>query len=283
MRPFDYVEPETLDEALEILAGDPDDTLVMAGGTSLVILMKQDLVRPERVLGLRRIAELREIAVSDAGVALGALATLGGLARSQRVRGHVAALASTFAAVATVRIREQATLGGNLAHADPAQDPPVTLLALDGVAVARSRFAERRIPLDALFTDLFETSLERGELLLRVELPPLPKGARATYKKFLPATLDDYATISVAAVVATDANGACTHARIALGGAGPVPLRAHEAERSLAGRRLDDAAVREAAALAAAATDPIDDLRGSAAYKRAMAEVWTERALREVA
>ena len=283
MRPFDYLEPETLDEALEILAGDPDDTLVMAGGTSLVILMKQDLVRPERVLGLRRIAELREIAVSDAGVALGALATLGALARSQRVRGHAAALASTFAAVATVRIREQATLGGNLAHADPAQDPPVTLLALDGVAVAKSRFAERRIPLDALFTDLFETSLERGELLLRVELPPLPKGARATYKKFLPATLDDYATISVAAVVATDANGACTHARIALGGAGPVPLRAHEAERSLAGRRLDDAAVREAAALAAAATDPIDDLRGSAAYKRAMAEVWTERALREVA
>src|SRR5438034_2515611 len=205
------------------------------------------------------------------------------LARSQRVRGHAAALASTFAAVATVRIREQATLGGNLAHADPAQDPPVTLLALDGVAVARSRFSERRIPLDALFTDLFETSLERGELLLRVELPPLPTGARATYKKFLPATLDDYATISVAAVVAIDANASVTHARIALGGAGPVPLRARDAERSLAGRRLDDAAIREAAALAAAATDPIDDLRGSAAYKRAMAEVWTERALLEVA
>src|SRR5207249_2076362 len=140
------------------------------------------------------------------------------------------ALESTFAAVATVRIREQATLGGNLAHADPAQDPPVTLLALDGVAVAKSRFAERRIPLDGLFTDLFETSLERGELLLRVELPPLPKGARATYKKFLPATLDDYATISVAAVIATDANASVTHARIALGGAGPVPLRARDAE-----------------------------------------------------
>src|SRR5437763_11042473 len=245
MRAFDYVEPETLDEALEILAGDPDDTLVMAGGTSLVILMKQDLVRPERVLGLRRIAELRDIGPTDEGLSLGALATHGALARSQAVRDHAAALSATFAAVATVRIREQATLGGNLAHADPAQDPPVTLLALDGVAVAKSRFAERRIPLDGLFTDLFETSLERGELLLRVELPPLPKGARATYKKFLPATLDDYATVSVAAVVATDANGACTHARIALGGAGPVPLRAHEAERSLAGRRLDDAAVRE--------------------------------------
>ena len=111
----------------------------------------------------------------------------------------------------------------------------------------------------------------------------MPDGARAAYKKFLPATLDDYATVSVAAVVATDASGACTHARIALGGAGPVPLRAHDAERALMGRRVDDAAIREAAALAAAATDPIADLRGSAEYKRAMAAVWTERALREVA
>jgi carbon-monoxide dehydrogenase medium subunit len=283
MRPFEYVEPETLEEALEILAGDPDDTLVMAGGTSLVILMKQDLVRPARVLGLRRIAQLREVGAIGGTLALGALATHGVLARSEAVRRHTPALASTFAAVATVRIREQATLGGNLAHADPAQDPPVTLLALDGVAIARSRFGERRIPLDTLFADIFETSLEPGELLLRVELPALPAGARATYKKFLPATLDDYATVSVAAVVATDAAGACTHARIALGGAGPVPLRAREAERSLVGRRLDDAAIHEAAALAAAATDPIDDLRGSAEYKRAMAGVWTERALREVA
>lgn len=283
MRPFDYVEPETLDEALALLADDPDDTLVMAGGTSLVILMKQDLVRPARVLGLRRIAPLRAIGAAGGGLALGALATHGALARSQAVRAHAAALASTFAAVATVRIREQATLGGNLAHADPAQDPPVTLLALEGVAVAKSRFGERRIPLGALFTDFFETSLEPGELLVRVEVPALPAGARAIYKKFLPATRDDYATVSVAAVVATDDAGACTHARIALGGAGPVPLRVHEAERSLSGRRLDDHAIREAAALAAAATDPIDDLRGSAEYKRAMAGVWTERALREVA
>jgi carbon-monoxide dehydrogenase medium subunit len=283
MRPFDYVEPETLEEALEILAADPDDTVVMAGGTSLVILMKQDLVRPARVLGLRRLGELREIGPTEEGLGLGAMATHGALARSRPVRGHAAALAATFAAVATVRIREQATLGGNLAHADPAQDPPVTLLALDGVALARSRFGERRIPLEALFADLFETSLEPGELLLRVEIPPLPAGAHATYKKFLPGTLDDYATVSVAAVVATDAAGVCTHARIALGGVAPVPLRAREAERSLLGRKIDDAAIREAAVLAAAATDPIEDLRGSADYKRAMAAIWTERALREVA
>jgi carbon-monoxide dehydrogenase medium subunit len=283
VRPFDYLEPETLDEALALLAEDPDDTLVMAGGTALVILMKQDLVRPARVLGLRRIAQLRAIDASQEGLRLGALATHGGLARSREVRAHAPALASTFAAVATVRIREQATLGGNLAHADPAQDPPVTLLALDAVAIAMSKTRARRIPLDALFVDLFETSLEPDELVLRVELPPLPAGVRVTYKKFLPGTRDDYATVSVAAAIATDASGACTHARIAIGGAGPVPLRAREAERALVGGRMEGSVIREAAGLAAAATDPIDDLRGSAEYKRAMAGVWTERALREVA
>jgi carbon-monoxide dehydrogenase medium subunit len=282
VRPFDYIEPETLDEALALLAEDPEDTLAMAGGTALVILMKQDLIRPRRVIGLRRIAPLRAIDAID-GLRLGALATHGALARSPLVRAHAAALASTFAAVATVRIREQATIGGNLAHADPAQDPPVTLLALDAEALVVSKTRARRVPLDALFVDLFETSLEPEEILLRVDLPPLPPGARATYKKFLPGTWDDYATVSVATVVATDATGTCTHARIALGGAGPVPMRARDAERSLIGRHLDDTAIREAAALAAAATDPIEDLRGSAEYKRAMAGVWTERALREVA
>lgn len=282
MRPFDYVEPETLDEALALLAEAPDDTLVMAGGTSLVILMKQDLVRPARVIGLRKLAQLRVIG-SGAGLSLGALATHGALARSGDVRAFAPALAATFASVATVRIREQATVGGNLVHADPAQDPPVTLLALDATAVAMSKVRARHIPLDTLFVDVFETSLEPDELLLRIDLPPLPAGARVTYKKFLPNTLDDYATVSVAAVVATDAGGRCTHARIALGGAGPVPLRARDAERSLVGHRLDGRSIKEAAALAAAATDPIADLRGSAAYKRAMAAVWTERALREVA
>lgn len=282
MRPFEYLEPDTLDEALALLAADADDTHVMAGGTSLVILMKQDLVRPARIIGLRRLDELRAIDV-DGGLRLGALATHAALARSDAVRAHAAALASTFGSVATVRIREQATLGGNLAHADPAQDPPVTLLALDATVVARSASGTRRIPLDEFFVDVFETALAPGELLLRVELPPLPTGARATYRKFLANTVDDYATVSVAAVVASDAAGRCTHARVAVGGAGPVAFRATAAERSLVGRRIDDASIGEAAALAAEAAEPLADLRGSAEYKRAMTAVWTARALRDVA
>lgn len=283
MRPFEYLEPATVEEALALLAAGGPDTMLMAGGTSVVILMKQELVRPERVVGLRRLAELRTIGGGDDDLRIGALATHGAIARAAAVRAHAPVLGATCAAVATVRIREQATLGGNLAHADPAQDPPVTLLALDAEAVVASATGIRRIALADLFIDVFETSLRSDELLLRVEVPRLPAGARATYKKFLPNTQDDYATISVAAVVATGPDGACTHARIALGAAGPVPIRAQDAERALIGRQLNDAAILEAAALAAAATEPFDDLRGTADYKRAMAEVWTARALREVA
>ncbi len=283
MNGFDYVEPASLDEALEAVARDGDDAIVMAGGTAVVLLLKQDLIRPARVLALRRLDALRGIA-SDGTLRIGALETHAAIARSRSVHELAPALAATFASVATVRIREQATVGGNLAHADPAQDPPVTLLALDAViVVASSARGERRIPIAELFVDLFETSLEPDELVLRVEIPPLPDGARATYKKFLPRSADDYATVSVAAVLARDASGRCTHARIALGAAGPVPLRARDAERSLEGHVVDDSAIHQAGALAAAETDPIEDLRGGADYKRAMAAVWTERALREVA
>ena len=283
MNGFDYVEPASLGEALEAVARDGDNAIVMAGGTAVVLLLKQDLIRPARVLALRRLDALRGIA-SDGTLRIGALETHAAIARSRPVHEHAPALAATFASVATVRIREQATVGGNLAHADPAQDPPVTLLALDAViVVASSARGERRIPIAELFVDLFETSLEPDELVLRVEIPPLPDGARATYKKFLPRSADDYATVSVAAVLARDASGRCTHARIALGAAGPVPLRARDAERSLEGHVVDDSAIHQAGALAAAETDPIEDLRGGADYKRAMAAVWTERALREVA
>src|SRR5438067_12201991 len=216
MRPFEYVEPETLEEALEILAGDPDDTLVMAGGTSHVILMKQALVRPERVLGLRRIAELRDIGPTDEGLSLGALATHGALARSQAVRDHAAALAATFAAVATVRVRNQATLGGNLAHADPAQDPPPMLIALGAEVVATSAAGERTIPVDDLFVDVFTTSLRADEILTAVRCPALAPGTRATYLKFLPRTADDYATVSVAATLRLADDGHVADVRVAL-------------------------------------------------------------------
>jgi carbon-monoxide dehydrogenase medium subunit len=284
MRPYALHQPESLDEALDLLAahGD-DDTHLIAGGTSMVLLMTMGLVQPERVIALRKIPDLHGISTTDdGGLTIGALATHRQLELSPDVRAYAPALSDTFAQVATVRIRNQATLGGNLAHADPAQDPPPMLIALDATVTLRSQAGGRTLPAEDLFVDYLTTQLQPGEVLTAVHLPPLAPGTRATYLKFLPRTHDDYATVSVAAVLRLDGDGRCEHARIALGGAAGVPLRARVVEDSLVGEQLTDARIAEAAALVDGIVDPPDDARGSAAYKRKMARVWTERALRSL-
>jgi carbon-monoxide dehydrogenase medium subunit len=247
-------------------------------------MMDNGLIRPGHIVGLRGITALRGIEQGTNGrLTLRALATHRDAERSPLVRSHCPALAEAFARVATVRIRNQATVGGNLAHADPAQDPPPMLLALDGEVDIVSLSGRRTVPLDgSFFRGMFETVVADGELLTAIHVPPLPDGARATYVKFLPRTVDDYATVAVAAVLARDDDGRCTHVRIALGAAGPVAFRAHAAERALAGRPVDERAIADAADLAAEASDPIADLRGSVAYKRQMVRVWTARALRSL-
>jgi carbon-monoxide dehydrogenase medium subunit len=280
VRTFDYHEPGTLEEALDLLQRHGDDAHLMAGGTAMVLLMAQGLAQPDHVIGLRRLQALRGIhRRPDGGVEIGATATHAEAERSPELAAHCPALARAFGEVATVRIRNQATVGGNLAHADPAQDPPPMLLALDAEVVAASPRGQRRIPLHELFVGFFQTSLEPDEIVTAISLPPPEQRAGAAYLKFLPRTQDDYATVSVAAWLLPDGGG-CARARIALGAAGAVPLRARRAEELLTGRRVDDETIAEAAALVREEVDPIDDARGSAAYKREMARVWTERALR---
>ena len=284
MSPYALHQPASLAEALDLLAAHADeDTHVIAGGTSMVLLMNMGLVQPEHVIALRKIPELNGITPEgDGGLRIGALATHRQLELSLEVRAYAPALSETFAQVATVRIRNQATLGGNLVHADPAQDPPPMLIALDASVTLRSRTGERTLPAEELFVDYLTTRLQPGELLTAVHLPPLAPGTRAAYLKFLPRTHDDYATVSVAAAIRLDGDGRCEHARVALGGAASVPLRARVVEDALVGEQLTDARIAEAAALVDGIVDPSDDARGSAAYKRRMARVWTERALRSL-
>lgn len=271
---FELHTAGTVDDAVALLARFGEDATVLAGGTAFALLWKQGLIRPAHVVDIHAVAELRGISRSaDGGLRIGALATHRDAERDPFVRAYCPALAETFAHVATGRIRNQATVGGNLAHADPAQDPPVILLALDAVAVARSSRGERRIPLTELFVDQLATSLEPEELIIEIVLPPLPAGTRAAYRKFLPRTADDYATVSVAAVRSPQDG-----ARVALGSVAATPVRASACERALAG----GASAAEAAALVDEAIDPLDDGRGSAGYKRRMARVWAERALLEV-
>src|SRR5437588_10414751 len=175
MRPFALYQAESLDEVFSLLEryGD-DDVHLIAGGSSLILLMNLGLVEPSHVISLRRVTDLRGIiADPDGGVEIRALSTHRELELSPELNGYCPALSATFGHVATVRIRNQGTVGGNLAHADPAQDPPPMLICLGAEAVVASREGQRRIPLDEFFVDYFETALQPGEVLVSVELPPL--------------------------------------------------------------------------------------------------------------
>ncbi len=281
---FDYHPAESLDEAVDLLARYGDDAHLVAGGTALMLLLKQGLVQPAHVVGQRGVSELKGIRETpDGGLEVGALATHREAEKSAAVQRYCPALAETFSRVATIRIRNQATIGGNLVHADPAQDPPPMLMALGGEVGLAGPNGQRVLPLDEFFVDFFETAIQPGEVLVSVRLPPLPAGTQATYVKFLPRTEDDYATVSVAAAVTPGQDGRCENARIALGSAATVPLRARKAETALRGERLTAERIREAAALVREEVDPLDDVRGSAGYKREMARVWTERALASLA
>jgi len=281
---FDYQEPSSVDAATGLLAEHGVDATVLAGGTAFALLYRNGLIRPGHVVGLRRCAELRGIRKEGDALWIGALATHREVELSATVRAHHPAIAETFGRIATVRIRHQATVGGNLAHADPAQDPPPTLIAFDAVVhVAGPMGARREIPIADLFVDHYTTSLGPAEVVLGVRVPAVAAGTRATYLKFLPRSLDDYATVSVAAALRLDPAGRVASVRVALGAVGPIPVRAHAVERALLGEVLTAARLRDAADAVRSEIDPLDDARGSAGYKRDMAVVCTRRALADVA
>jgi carbon-monoxide dehydrogenase medium subunit len=283
MTAYDYVEPETVSEAVTELVEHGEDAHLIAGGASLMLMLRQQLLVPSVLVGLRRIPELRGIGrSSQGGVRIGATTTLREVERSADVAAYAPALAEAFGRVATVRIRNQGTVGGNLAHADPAQDPPPILLALDAIVHASGPAGARAIPIGELFVDIFETSLAPDEVVTHVELPPRPADASAIYVKFLPGSQDDYATVSVAASARIGPDG-WRDVRVALGAVAPVALRAGAAEARLEGIVPDGAAIEEAAAAVAEAVDPLTDTRGSAEYKREMAVTWARRALERLA
>jgi len=282
MNPFNYNTPETQEEALTLLHEHGDSAKLMAGGTALVIMMKQRLVLPETLISLHRLRGLAEVQEVDGTLHLGALLTHRAAETSPLLRARLPVLAETYRQVATVRIRNVATVGGALAHADPNQDPPVTLLALDAQVQLASVSGSRDVPLTDFFTDYYETVLRPDELLTAIRIPLPQPHTGSAHVKFLPRTADDYATVGVAATIRLDpATGTCQDCRIALGSVGSTPLRALPAEGVVRGQRLTPELLREAGAVAQQQTDPISDTRGSADYKRAMAGVFVRRALEQ--
>ncbi len=277
---FEYVEPDSLDEALALLAEHGEDAKPLAGGTGLLNLMKQRLVQPAYLVGLRRLAHRPEMGgiQADREIGIGALSSQRAVETSPLVREHAPLLAETLHQVATVRIRTSATLGGALAHADPNQDPPAALLVLDARVCVASTRGERTVPLREFFVDYYETAMHPDELITRIEIPALPPGSGAAYVKFLPQTHDDYATVAAAARVSLR-DGHIGEARIALIAAGPIPLRSAAVEAALQGQRPSPQLAADAAALVADEVEPVADFRGSEAFKRDMAVVMVRRAI----
>jgi carbon-monoxide dehydrogenase medium subunit len=277
---FEYRTPKNLKEVHATLKEFGDDAKLIAGGTALVIMMRQRLVQPTCLVSLRSVRGLNGVEIKDGGLRIGGLATHREVESSPLVRRRIPLLAETYHHVATVRVRNMATVGGGLAHADPNMDPPPTLIALGATVKATSANGSRVIPLDGFFKDYYETVLNPDEIITEIFVPKLPPNSGAAYLKFLPRTADDYATVSAAAVLTLDKNKkTISDVRIALGSVGTTAIRATAAEAVLRGQPLKPEAFAEAGEKAKEAVDPVSDFRGSAGYKREMAGVFVKRAL----
>ena len=246
MTPFTYLAPESLDEALDLLERHGDQARLIAGGTALVNFMKQDLVLAPFVIGLRRLRTLDNISHDGGETHIGALTTLNAIATSPIVASRAPLLAQACRHVATIRIRSVATIGGAISHADPNLDAPPALIALDARVTVRSRRQERDVAALDFFRGIFETVLEPDEMVTGITVPAQHAGEGSAYLKFVPATHDDYSTVTVAARL-TIADGLITNARVALGAVGTTPVRAEPVERALRGARPDEQTFRDAA------------------------------------
>jgi carbon-monoxide dehydrogenase medium subunit len=278
MRDFVFLEPRTMAEASGMLADHGDAARLLAGGTALVLLMRNRLASPSHVVYLGGVPDLDRIVIDDDGLRMGALATHAAIAAHPGIRARYPVIADTAGVVANPQIRNVATIGGNLCHGDPASDPPACLLALGARVRAVRGAVARDIALDDFFTDYYENALAPGEIVAEVFVPAPPPGARAAYTRFVTSAAESRPLVAVG-VRLTLAGGACTEARIALGAVAPVPRRATRAETFLRGRTLTPDVVAEAALLAVADLDLVSDFRGSADYRRDVARVTVRRTL----
>jgi carbon-monoxide dehydrogenase medium subunit len=275
---FDYHAPGSLADAVRLLDSLGEDAKVLAGGMSLLPMLKIRLAQVGHLVDIGRIPGLEYIKEEGGTLKIGAGTRESALERSDVIRTTYPILLDTTLVIADPVVRNRATAGGNLAHGDPANDHPATMLALGASVVAKGPKGDRTIPIDQFFQGLFTTALAANEILTEIRIPVPPKLSGGAYVK-LERKVGDFATAGVAAQVTLAANGTIEKAGIGLTNAGPTPIRATEAEKFLTGKKPDDATLREAGRLAAQAARPSADRRGSVAYKQDMARILTVRAL----
>ena len=277
-RSFEYYSPRTLDEAIGLLKKLGPDAKLLSGGQSLIPMMKLRLLSPEHIVDINRIPGLDYITETDGHLRIGALTREHELESSDVVKTKFPILRDTAKVIADPLVRSQATVCGNLAHGDPANDHPATMLALGASVVATGPNGQREIPVADFFPGLFTTALEPEEILTEIRIPVPPTRSGGAYLK-LERKVGDYATAGVAAQITIDDAGTCKKAGIGLTNVGMTPIKAKQAEAFLTGKQLDDATIKQAAELAASESQPMDDIRGSAEYKRDLVRVLTARAL----
>jgi carbon-monoxide dehydrogenase medium subunit len=275
---FEYVRPESLEEALRALHEYGDDAKVLAGGQSLLPMMKLRVAAPGVLVDINRVPGLSGREDTGDGLVIGALTRHATLEHDRDLRARYPLLAATAAWIADPLVRNRGTIAGSLAHADPAADWGAALLALHGSVTATGPEGARRLTADDLFVDIFTTSLAPTELITAVHVPP-PRGRTGgTYLK-LERKVGDFAIVGVAITVSLDEHDRVREAGIGMAAVGARPLRAAAAEEALRGQVLTPSLIREAAALARDASDPTSDTRGSAAYERDVVRLFVERGL----
>ncbi len=273
---FTYLKPGTVKEALTMLADHADECKVICGGQSLLIVMRQGLVTVDYLIDLKGLDELNYIKCDDKeGLKLGATTTHRTIEKSDIIKKSYPILAAMEEKLASIQVRNWGTIGGNLAHADAAGDPAPVLISLDAKVKLGSAKGERVMTLEEFYTDLFETALGEGEIILEVQVPPMAPKSASAYQKFN-LLENDQGIVAVAVTLAAD-NGVCKDARIVLGNAGVTPIRAKSAEKVLIGQKLTDQLFAEAGVAAAGDADPVSDIHSSAEFRKHLITVLTKR------
>lgn len=273
-----FFQPRSVDEAVGVLDRLGDGAKVVAGGTALTIMLRQQLIAPDALVSIGGIPGLDTIERSGDALLLGSLVTHRQVETSPVVRRHLPTLADTFGKVANIRVRNAATVGGVMAESDYASDPPTVFLALDAEVEATGPAGTRTIPASDFFLAFYETALRPDEVLTGVRVPLPPPGAGTSYSKYVTRSSEDRPCVGVAALVRLEDGGdRCAELRVAVGAASEVPQRLPEVEATAAGEDLSDELLRSIADRYADAIDTLDDMRGSAWYRTEMVRVWVRR------
>lgn len=277
-QPFEYLAPKTLEEALRLVERHGDEAKILAGGQSLLPLMKLRLAAPRFIVDIGRLRGMSYVREEGERIVIGALTTHTEIVESELIRARCPLLAETAEAIGDMQVRNRGTLGGSLAHADPAADYPAAILALEAEMVASSSAGTRTLSARKFFVDMLTTQLRPGEILSQVRVPVLAPKTGTAYVK-LPQPASGFAIVGAAAVVTSGKAGKIESVSIGLTGVGPKAYRADAVEKALRGKQPTPKLLREAAANAAAGVEALSDLHASAEYRRAMAGVLTRRAI----